>query len=75
MSYLSDHRHALRPVVNSDRKPKPSYYPTLAASDIKADGKPKFPVLVLAIAIICRTTANARLRSELAKGCTLTHPC
>jgi hypothetical protein len=58
----------IHPFVNSDRKPEPSYYPALAAFDIKVDRKSKFPVLLLAIATVCRTIANARLRSELTKG-------
>src|SRR5271168_4201999 len=43
--------------------------PPLAAFDIKVDRKLKFPVLLLAIATVYRTIANARLRSELTKGC------
>ena len=54
--------------VNSDRKHEPSYYPALAAFDIKVDRKSKFPVLPLAIATVCRTIANAHLRRELTKG-------
>src|SRR5271168_3970545 len=60
----------IHPFVNSDRKREPSDYPALAAFDIKVDRKSKFPVLLLAIATVCRTIANARLRSELTKGCT-----
>jgi hypothetical protein len=59
----------IHPFVNSDSKPEPSYYPALAAFDIKVDRKSKFPVLLLAIATVCQTIANARLRSELTKGC------
>jgi hypothetical protein len=59
------------PLVNFDRKPEPSYYPALAAFDIKVDRKLKFPVSLLAIATVCRTIANARLQSELTKGCTM----
>src|SRR5271154_7603719 len=62
----------IHPFVNADRKREPSDYPALAAFDIKVDRKSKFPVLLLAIATFCRTIANARLRSELTKGCTLT---
>ena len=62
------------PFVNSDRKPEPSYYPALAAFDIRVDRKPKLPVLPLAIATVRRTIANARLRTELTKGCTLGSP-
>jgi hypothetical protein len=42
-----------------------SYYPALAAFDIKVDRKSKFLVLLLAIATTCWTVANAHLRSEL----------
>src|SRR5271156_5012606 len=59
----------IHPFVNSDRKREPSDYPALAAFDIKVDRKSKFPALLLAIATVCRTIANARLRSELTKGC------
>ena len=51
---------------NSGRKPEPSYNnPVLAAFDIEVDRKSKFQALLLAIATVCRTIANARLRSEL----------
>jgi hypothetical protein len=59
----------IHPFVNSNRKPEPSYYPALAAFDIKVDRKSKFPVLPLAVAAVCQTVANARLRTELTKGC------
>jgi len=49
--------------VNSDRKPEPLYYSTLAAFDIKVDRKSKVPVLLLATATVYRTIAD--LRSEL----------
>ena len=48
--------------------------PALAAFDIKVDRKSKFPVLLLATATVCRTIANARLRSELTKGCISLQP-
>jgi hypothetical protein len=63
------HHHNIQPFVRSDRKPEPSCYPALAAFDIKVDRKSRFPVLLLAVATVCRTIANARLRSELTKGC------
>src|SRR5271170_1624763 len=63
----------IHPFVNSDRKPEPSYYPALAAFDIKVDRKSKFPVLLSAMATVYRTIANARLRSELTKGCIPTY--
>jgi hypothetical protein len=47
----------VHPFVNSDRKPEPSYYPALAAFDIKVDRKSKFPVLLLAMATVYRTLA------------------
>jgi hypothetical protein len=59
------------PFVRSDSKPEPSDYPALAAFDTKVDRKSKFPVLLLAIATVCRTIANAHLQSELTKGCTV----
>jgi hypothetical protein len=60
---------AITPQVNSDRKLEPSHYPALAAFDIKVDRKSKFSVLLLAMATVCRTIANARLRPELTQGC------
>jgi hypothetical protein len=65
------HKGSIHPLVSSDRKPEPSYYPALAASDIKVDRKSKSSVLLLAIATVYRTIANARLRLELTKGCSL----
>jgi hypothetical protein len=68
---LSVYPTLLHPFVRSDSKPEPSDYPALAAFDIKGDRKSKFPVLLLAIATVCRTIANARLQSELIKGVSL----
>jgi hypothetical protein len=56
------------PFVRSNSKPEPSDYLALAAFDIKVDRESKFPVLLLAIATVCQTIANARLQSELIKG-------
>jgi hypothetical protein len=56
------------PMSTPIAKPEPSYYPALAVFDIKVDRKSKFPVLLLAMATVYRTIANARLRSELTKG-------
>jgi hypothetical protein len=65
--------HALERVLSDPiaKKPEPSDYPALAAFDIKVDRKSKFQVLLLAIATVCRTIANARLQSELTKGVVL----
>src|SRR5271170_4199593 len=68
---VTDRLDTYTPFVRSDRKPEPSYYPALAAFDIKVDRKSRFPVLLLAVATVRRTIANARLRSELTKGCML----
>ena len=57
------------PLSDPISKPELGDYPALAAFDIKVDRKSKFPVLPLAIATVCRTIANARLRTELTKGC------
>jgi hypothetical protein len=64
-----DHRLSYTPLSDPIASLEPPDYPALAASDIKVDRNSKFPVLLLAIATICQTIANARLQSELAKGC------
>jgi hypothetical protein len=47
---------------------KTSDYPALAAFDIKVDRKLKSPVLLLAVATVCWTIANAHFGDRV-EGC------